>query len=196
MVTYYKDNYTDIATVQRTKPGNLVCGDAHIVMQTEEYSICAVVDGLGSGRGAHESAEKAVQAIKEHHKETTVEILQHCNTSLSNERGAVITLLHIDYVNSLLTYSNYGNIGFILYYPDGTVIQPMPKRGYLCGRKQKIDSEQYEYKAGSTFVMFSDGVEKLPSKQSLVTHFEDSDVISEKLYSVNDDATLMVGKLK
>ncbi|MBM7838625.1 negative regulator of sigma-B (phosphoserine phosphatase) [Alkalihalobacillus xiaoxiensis] len=196
MVTYYKDHYVDIATVQRTKPGNTVCGDAHIVIQSSDYAICAVIDGLGSGKGAHFSAEKAVQAIREYQHESAVEILERCNQALSNERGAVITLVHIDYANNVLTYSNYGNIGFLLHHPDGSTDQPMPKRGYLCGRMQKLTSEQFKYKPGSAFIMFSDGVESLPPIRKLAALSVSNDLISNQLYSVKDDATLMVGKLK
>lgn len=196
MVTYYKDHHVDIATVQITKPGNTVCGDSHIVIQSQDYAICAVIDGLGSGKGAHNSAEKAVQAIRDYQTETPVEILERCNQSLSNERGAVITLLYIDYVNNTLTYSNYGNIGFVLHHPDGAVVQPMPKRGYLCGRVQKLTSEQYDYKPGTAFLLYSDGVENLPPIKKLASLTVSNDLISEKLYHVKDDATLMVGKLK
>lgn len=117
MVTLYKDHHIDVATVQKTKPGNTVCGDGHIVFQSSAYTICAVIDGLGSGKGAHLSAEKAIRAIQDHHNEEAEQILEHCNQYLTNERGAVITLLRIDYNASTVTYSNFGNIGFILYHP-------------------------------------------------------------------------------
>ncbi|MFS0787886.1 PP2C family serine/threonine-protein phosphatase [Shouchella sp. 1P09AA] len=198
MVTYYKDHHIDVATVQKTKPGNTVCGDGHIVLQADTYTICAVIDGLGSGKGAHLSAEKAIRAIQDHQGEDAQQILEHCNEYLTNERGAVITLLRIDYEASTLTYSNFGNIGFILYQPDGTVVQPLPKRGYLCGRVQKLSSEQFSYKPGSRFVMYSDGIEQVPKlHQYKVPSCSVSDnLLHGDFYSNKDDATLMVGNLK
>ncbi|RQW18434.1 indirect negative regulator of sigma-B activity [Bacillus sp. C1-1] len=198
MVTLYKDQHIDVATVQKTKPGNKVCGDGHIVFQSSAYTICAVIDGLGSGKGAHLSAEKAIRAIQDHHDEEAEQILERCNQYLANERGAVITLLRIDYKASTVTYSNFGNIGFILYHPDGTVEQPMPKRGYLCGRVQKLSSEQFRYKPGSSFIMYSDGVEQLPKvrEYSATAKAVSEKLLNGKFYSQKDDATLMIGNFK
>ncbi|WP_059105948.1 SpoIIE family protein phosphatase [Shouchella shacheensis] len=201
MVTYYRDEHSDIATAQRIKSGNNKCGDAYVVLQKGTYSVCAVVDGLGSGEGAHLSAEAAIDVIKENHLKDVKTILEECNKVLARKRGAVMTLVKIDYNKEVMAYANFGNIGFALYNPDGTTVQPLPKRGYLCGRNTEIASSEYGYMQGSMFLLYSDGVEEVPSRQLLFTRFQGQDTANHSVFNVerykeNDDATLMVGRLK
>ncbi|PAF13914.1 hypothetical protein CHH59_11810 [Shouchella clausii] len=200
MLTYFKDHYTDIATVQQIKPGNAVCGDGHMVIQKGTYTVCAVVDGLGSGQGAYHSTITALEAVQTYHAESVDVILEHCNRALTHQRGAVMTVIKIDYKSNILHYANFGNIGFVLFHPDGSFIQPMPTRGYLCGRKSQIKSDKFLYSPGSAFMIYTDGVDQLPPKQALIDqsglYNVSENVVAAKRFNQKDDATLMVGKFR
>ncbi|KMJ55858.1 indirect negative regulator of sigma-B activity [Bacillus sp. LL01] len=198
MINFYEHKNLEIAAVQQAKPGNIHCGDAHVVVEEKDFTICAVVDGLGSGEGASESAVAAIKIIKDNRFLDVEEIVKTCNEAMVNKRGAVLTLVKVDFVKKELNYCNFGNIGFVMYYPDGTTIQPIPLRGYLSGRKAVIKSKSFSYKEGSIFMLYSDGV-KIPfSKKNLLTidslKKEFTDLLTLDRFAI-DDVTLLVGKL-
>ncbi|ADC49898.1 MULTISPECIES: SpoIIE family protein phosphatase [Alkalihalophilus] len=198
MISLYENKHIEVAAVQQPKPGNVHCGDAHVVVEEEDFTLCAVVDGLGSGEGASESADAAIEVIKENRFLEVDEIVTRCNQAMVNKRGAVLTLVKVDFQKEEVIYCNFGNIGFVMYEPDGTTLQPIPIRGYLSGRKVMVKSKHFSYKKGSIFMLYSDGV-KIPfSKKNLLTlgslKEEFKHLLTLDRFAV-DDVTLLVGKL-
>ncbi|HET7579587.1 MAG TPA: hypothetical protein VFK33_09920, partial [Bacillales bacterium] len=60
----------EVSAFQEAKTGQVDCGDSYFVTETNEYFICVLADGLGSGKGARRSSERAVSIVKEsHHKD-------------------------------------------------------------------------------------------------------------------------------
>ncbi|MCM3714666.1 protein phosphatase 2C domain-containing protein [Halalkalibacter oceani] len=198
MISYYDDGKIEVAILEQAKPGKTCCGDAHTVIHTEDYTVCAVADGLGSGEGALQSAKAAIETIEMNHHATVEEMMEACNESLLFMRGAVMTIIKVDYVQSEICYSNVGNIGFIFHFPDGKTIQPIPSRGYLSGKKQTIKSQCFKYQKGSAFLLFSDGIQNPPPKHLLLKMASPKKVANELFpadgYAI-DDVTLLVGKL-
>ncbi|WP_100374542.1 PP2C family serine/threonine-protein phosphatase [Bacillus sp. FJAT-45037] len=198
MVSVYEQKSVEIVVVEQAKPGNIHSGDAHVVIQEDNYTICAVVDGLGSGVEASESALAAIDVIENYHREGVQDIVNRCNKVMVNKRGIVMTILKFDFIKRELTYSNVGNITFVLYQPDGTRVQPIPMRGYLSGRKNNITSKNIRYQEGSAFMLYSDGV-KIPFTKNMLLsmHSPKEDVkkmLTDGSFEV-DDVTLLVGKL-
>ncbi|WP_227939727.1 PP2C family serine/threonine-protein phosphatase [Alkalihalobacillus deserti] len=198
MVTYYSDKELEVAAFERAKPGKSCSGDAHKVIQTEGYTICAIVDGLGSGESAFQSSKAAIDVIEAYQELSLNQIVEACNEALVNKRGAVLTVIKIDYHNRKISYCNHGNIGFVLYLSDGTTVQPVPARGYLSGRKQPIKTSSFPYLSDSAFVLYSDGLKKRPDKnlflQMKSPKNEIKSLFSEEHYAI-DDVTILVGKL-
>ncbi|MFC0560493.1 SpoIIE family protein phosphatase [Halalkalibacter alkalisediminis] len=198
MVTYYQDENLEVAAFERAKPGNSCSGDAHVVIQTDRYTICAVVDGLGSGGGASQSSQAAVDMIKARQELSVHQIVKACNEALFNKRGAVLTVIKIEYDTKKISYCNHGNIGFVMYLTDGTTLEPIPTRGYLSGKKQQIKSSSLPYVSGSTFVMYSDGLKKRPDKNRMLRMKSPKSEWESIFLSGNyaaDDVTILVGKL-
>lgn len=158
MSTYYNDQKIEVLAFEQAKSGNVCSGDAYTVIQTTNYTICAVVDGLGSGEGALQSAKACVAAIHSFQNESVGSMITACNQAMYNKRGAVVTIIKFEYSTKKLSYCNHGNIGFALYGVDGTTIQPVPTRGFLSGKKLSVKSSTYSYSNGSTFILYSDGV--------------------------------------
>ena len=52
------------AVAFRPAPGELVCGDRHLVREQEGLVLAAVVDGLGHGTSAAEAAEAAAEEVR------------------------------------------------------------------------------------------------------------------------------------
>ncbi|KMK76931.1 SpoIIE family protein phosphatase [Alkalihalobacillus pseudalcaliphilus] len=198
MISFYEDSRLEIAALQQSKNNMHFCGDAHLVLTEKDFMICAVVDGLGSGEGAHESADIVVKEVEKQKDLKLDDIMVACNEKLHGYRGAVVSLVKIDYLERALYYSNFGNISFVLYYPDGKVIQPIPSRGYLSGRVQKFYLERFPYEEGMTFMLYSDGVKKPPEKNQITKMGkvkEEVPSIFEAATFAQDDVTLLIGKL-
>ncbi|WP_227521969.1 PP2C family serine/threonine-protein phosphatase [Bacillus solitudinis] len=200
MIKHYSYDQIEIAAYQEAKSGKAFCGDAHLVIKTEEYLVCAVIDGLGSGEWANHSAEAAMSIIKDTHDKSVEEIVQACNLKMVNKRGVVLTIVKVDFERQELWYCNVGNIGFVLYQPDKTMVQPFPVRGYLSGRMQKVSSTCYRFQPGSAFVMYSDGVVVRPSNKMMLTMNSPSSQIDKfvEVYGreAKDDITLVIGQFR
>ncbi|WP_332698025.1 PP2C family serine/threonine-protein phosphatase [Halalkalibacter lacteus] len=198
MVTFYNSEKIEVAAFEQAKQGNSCCGDAHSVIHADDYTVCAVADGLGSGEQALDAALAAIGEIQRYHGLTVGQMVEACNDALHNKRGAVLTVLKIDYKKQEISYCNYGNIGFVMYLPDGKTIQPIPSRGYLSGKKTNFKSSSFPYMKGSSFLLYSDGVKKRPAKDTLVQMTSPREA-SSYLFSnnelVSDDVTMLVGKL-
>ncbi|MED3645871.1 PP2C family serine/threonine-protein phosphatase [Halalkalibacterium halodurans] len=199
MVETYNHERATIVVWQRTKKGNDCCGDAHVVVNQDEYTLCAVVDGLGSGQGASESALAAVQTIKEHAAENLPTIMERCNESLFSKRGAVLTILKIDYLQQHIKYTNIGNVCFHLCAPSGKRVRPLPVQGYLSGKKDlTVEEKVFPYEEGSVFILHSDGVK---DEKFLLYSVLDSTVTPDLFIEMleekgsTDDLTILVGKL-
>lgn len=198
MISYHEAGKVNVVVRELAKDGNDICGDAHAVIHTNSYSICAVIDGLGSGEGAFQSANAAIKAIHANQHLSVQSIVEACNEALLYKRGAVMTIIKMDYDHNEVQYSNVGNVGFIMYYPDGSIIQPISTRGYLSGKKTSVASQSFALRRGSVFVMYTDGLEAPPSKRFLenIHSIEEAvDLLFLKAKHVHDDVTVLVGKI-
>ncbi|MBU8908756.1 SpoIIE family protein phosphatase [Desertibacillus haloalkaliphilus] len=199
MIDQYSDGMIEAVVYQRAKLGNDCCGDDYYMVRTSEYFLCAVVDGLGSGREARRAATAATSVIEHNHHLSGQRIIDLCNTALVNKRGVVITIVKIDFKVQKIFYTNVGNTKFSLQMANGNVIRPIPTQGYLSGRKYPLVTQEYTYDNGTLFMVCSDGVSGKLDRE-LIEAVETSPqlVLTEtisKCQPIKDDLTFIVGKL-
>ncbi len=183
---------------QLPKEGKSCCGDSFYIKTTENYMICTVADGLGSGERANESSA-AISALVEKHYDEDVEVLMDlCNHELKDKRGATVSILKVDFQSKRFTYSSVGNIRFMLYAPSGIYIYPLPILGYLSGKPQKYRTQSYSYETGSKFIIHTDGL-VFPGMKALLNKGHSVEDLSRQLDGYtktrNDDLTYIVGQL-
>lgn len=183
---------------QLPKAGKSCCGDSFFIKATEEYLVCALADGLGSGERANESSA-AISSLVENNYEEDVEVLMGlCNQELKDKRGATVSILKVDFMSRKFTYSSVGNIRFILAEPSGAYIYPLPILGYLSGKPQKYRTQTYSYENGSKFIIHTDGL-VLPGIKALLSKGNSVEDLSRQLdeytKTLNDDLTYIVGQL-
>ncbi|WP_147804465.1 SpoIIE family protein phosphatase [Alkalicoccus halolimnae] len=188
----------EISVFQSAKEGNWCNGDDYYGVKADGYVLIAVADGLGSGEEARTASHKAMEVIEQNHDLGLQSLLERCNEQMWGTRGVVISILRIYIEEKFCEYVNVGNITCNFYHPDGKMIRPVPKRGYLSGRKQKVRVQTWPYKEGMVFSMYSDGFPQDPLANRV---FDKSDTpeeimnrISDLFENVNDDATVMIGK--
>lgn len=189
-----------LAYFQEAKNNNAWCGDAFFCIETDEYFICAVSDGLGSGQLAYEASNLVISYIKKNHHQELTTLMHESNKLLVNKRGVVLSIVKVHYRDKKITYSNTGNINCVFYSPDGTLTRTMPKRGFLSGKKSSFTSQEISYKKGMRFVIFTDGIEVDSSMHRLIPKEESATevipYIKANAVLKNDDKILIVGDLK
>jgi len=183
---------------QIPKEGNEYNGDSFFMTVTDDYYICAVADGLGSGEHAFHSSNTIRQEVEKNHDQEVEVLIDRCNQVLKNKRGATISILKVHFLQKTFTYSSVGNIQFIVSCPSGRFIYPLPVLGYLSGKPQKYRCETYSYEKGSKFIIHTDGLE-IPSIKSLASSTGSIEEISNNLdifaKTGKDDLTYIVGQL-
>ncbi|WP_318618053.1 PP2C family serine/threonine-protein phosphatase [Sporosarcina sp. YIM B06819] len=182
---------------QVAKRGNRESGDAYFIHTEEDYFICAIADGLGSGPIARQSAQIIPNVLNEHHHESVDELLSRCNEYMVQKRGAAVAIVKVDYKQKTIQHSGVGNVRLYILRDRTKMIYPLPVMGYLSGRPQKLKMQQYDYQEGDLFFLHSDGVALKSPKASLKESSGPYELYRNVLQSIDsgDDATFIVGSL-
>lgn len=169
--------------------------------ETQDYFLCLLVDGLGSGVEAKQAADRAISAVKQDPDEDLHTLMKACNKALQAGRGAVLSIFKVFFNTGRLAFSGVGNIRFMYATPGGEVNYPLPTVGFMSGRPQSYRVQTFPYETGSSFIMHSDGVEMnatnyraLLEGGSLKETSRRMECLLGKQKDQNDDVTLLYGK--
>lgn len=187
----------EVYVYQEAKAGNYESGDTFFLHAEEDYFICAIADGLGNGPIARQSAQIIPKVLEEHHHESIDELLSRCNEYMVQKRGAAVAIVKVDYKREKIQYSCIGNVRFYMLQDRAKMIYPLPVMGYLSGRPQKMNMQEYDYHSGDLFFLHSDGVE-IPSPGAALKESQSPyELYQNVLASIKhgDDATFIAGSL-
>ena len=191
-------SFVDACIFNEAKKGNYESGDSYYTVLTDDYFICSIADGLGSGPVARESSQVIPQILKQYHHETIDELMNRFNSLMVQKRGAAVAVFKVDFKKKTLEYSCVGNIRFYLYR-KGTdeIIYPLPVMGYLSGRPQKLRTQLYTYVEDDLFLIHSDGVVLRNPKAMMRRSGTPERLYYDILNTIEtgDDATFISGSL-
>lgn len=196
MITFESDN-VEACIYQQSKNGNADSGDAYYIHSEEDYFICAIADGLGSGPIAKESADVIPEVLEEYHHESPDDLLLRCNKQMIHKRGAAVGIVKVYYAQKTLEYSCVGNIRLYILQSNGQMIYPLPVMGYLSGRPQSLRTQRYPYNTNDRFFLHSDGVNLRSPKQYLKENKTPYRLYKkiEETIDHTDDATFIAASL-
>lgn len=199
MIDTYNFTNMQVLAYQRAKDDNKYNGDSYITLETDKYFVCAIADGLGSGKLAKESADAAIFSIKKTHDQSVERMLEEANQSLYGKRGVVMTVFKINYETMELSFSGVGNIDLILYDENGDIIRPVTYSGYLSGKPQKYRVERLFIEKPISFLMYSDGFKVNAKIKDIFKRLKSPEhavhYIKERLVENKDDVTYVIGKM-
>lgn len=89
-------------------------GDYYAVKLIQSGALLAVVDGLGHGKQAAESAKLAVSTVCEHTENSIPSIFVRCHEQLKGTRGVVMSLALFNAANRTMTWAGIGNVEGLL----------------------------------------------------------------------------------
>ncbi|EUJ43849.1 SpoIIE family protein phosphatase [Listeria rocourtiae] len=198
---WQSDVDTEVYIFQRAKHLQQHCGDQIFIEESASGILCALVDGLGSGKEAEKAAKAVTEAIDANSSlKSLADIVARSNEAVAGLRGAAIAVWRADWAKQKLTYCGIGNIRFYMLGEDDKLVYPISSTGFLSGRKQKIRTQEFSYRPGSTFLMHSDGLTLAGVKKHLhargsietIGHNIESNVADVP----EDDVTFLVGRMK
>lgn len=100
----------DWGVLSMPKPGQVACGDLHLVKTVEGVTLLAVVDGLGHGVEAVMAARSAVEILERHTSDPLITLVHRCHEALTRTRGVVMTLASVHWAEGTMTWMGVGNV--------------------------------------------------------------------------------------
>ncbi|MFL6209408.1 MAG: ATP-binding protein [Pyrinomonadaceae bacterium] len=146
-----------IGAWSRTHPDETYNGDAYFVRRRGAQMICAVVDGLGHGRGAHEAARGALDVLGDWQGEPLDELLRTTHEALRATRGAVLGACVVDSAAETLHYAGVGNIEVRVFNAPQPA-RPISTNGTLGARFERARVWSYPWAEGTIIVLATDGL--------------------------------------
>jgi anti-sigma regulatory factor (Ser/Thr protein kinase) len=146
-----------IGSINLSKPGEPVCGDAWAVEHRGERMSLLVADGLGHGQAAAEAAREAVRVFRDTFEKETPEVMQRIHSALRGTRGAAVAVADIDFRQRTLRYVGVGNISAVVVSRHETR-NAVSHNGTVGHEARKISEFSYPFPPGALFIMHSDGV--------------------------------------
>ncbi|WP_223703065.1 PP2C family serine/threonine-protein phosphatase [Sutcliffiella deserti] len=199
MIEKFQHVKATVNAFQASKNNKYFCGDSYYVSATDDYFLCVLADGLGSGEFANEASQAAISAAKHHEKADVSEIMNACNDAMKNKRGAAVSVFKVSYDLQEVVYSCVGNIRFFLYPPSEKLIYPLPVKGYLSGKPQKIKTHRFPFTPNMKFFVYSDGL-NIPSVRKYIKDIPSASSLQEiaSTYTSEglDDVTIISGEIK
>lgn len=184
-----------VAIYHREKKGQLECGDSYFFTEVDDTFICALADGLGSGKEARESSEAVIDLIKSNVHATDEDIIRKCNHVLKSKRGVVLGILKVNYTSKSFTFSSIGNIGLLVISDNNKITRNIPMRGYLSNFERKLKVMDGKIEPNTNFLLYSDGVLDTELSSTYLLSGEVSEIINtyKSLYDKDrdDDTTLI-----
>ncbi|RLQ93164.1 PP2C family serine/threonine-protein phosphatase [Falsibacillus albus] len=195
---HLQQNGVEVYSHQTSKEGKSHCGDSYYMTTTEDYFLCVLADGLGSGKFAHEASSAVAKIVEQNKDEDVDALMKICNKVLAQTRGAAVAIVKVYFHEKEFVYSCVGNIRFYLYSPSGKLTYPLPVTGYLSGRPQMFNTHRFPFEEGARFLIHSDGL-RISSTKSLLKNSYSVGMIASELerdyVNKDDDLTFIVGSL-
>jgi serine/threonine protein phosphatase PrpC len=190
----------ECGVASRTRPGEEVCGDLHVVRVFPNGTLVAVVDGLGAGDEAAVAAKSAVAILKRYAREPVTSLVKRCDRNLMMTRGAAITLASFSAAAPRMSWLGVGNVEGLLLRANPAA-RPARERlrlrdGVVGYHLPIVQESSLALEPGDTLILASDGIrsdfdrelDRQKPPQAM------ADDILAKSFKGTDDALVLVAR--
>jgi negative regulator of sigma-B (phosphoserine phosphatase) len=154
----------EYAAAGRTHTGEAVSGDRHLVRFTRYGALLAVVDGLGHGQAAGDSADIAIRTLERHAEEPSTSILRRCHSALAGTRGVAVGIASIRSSDGGFSWLSVGSVAGVLRRTGTPPAPPRPLSqcpGIVgVSLPKTLDLEFHALKSGDSIVLATDGIRR------------------------------------
>lgn len=137
-------------------------GDAHVVVPVENGLLICVLDALGHGPEAAQTAAAAAIEVERHASAPVMSLIQRSHEALIGTRGVVLSLALFDFTERTMTWVGIGDVAGILVFGDATAHPPrlalVHRGGIVGGRLPQSRPWVIPVNAGDTLLFATDGV--------------------------------------
>jgi hypothetical protein len=146
----------------RAIDGEMVSGDAHLLVATTGGFLAAVIDGLGHGPEAAAVSRGALASLSRDPDAPVEERVQRCRRDIAMTRCAVVSLASVAIESGLMTWLAVGNVEGVLYRADPAVVPPNESlllRGGVVGYQMPpLRPGVLRLSPSDTLVLATDGI--------------------------------------
>lgn len=162
-MTDFKRGILTWSAAGRPYPGELESGDGHLVVESAQGWLLAVVDGLGHGSHAAEARRAFTEAILQHTWSLPAELFQICDKALRATRGCVGSLATIDRHFGSLSWFGVGNVEGVLLHEQSEgrthQLEHIASRGGIVGyRLPDLRPSTLSLENNDTLILVTDGI--------------------------------------
>ena len=134
------------------------CGDTGVIVNGGESCFAALVDVLGHGAEARQSAVIAEELLPGCAGEDMTRSLKALHDALRRGRGCVATLCELDLASGELLVSGVGNITTRIFGSEHTRV--IPRQGIVGYSMSTPRTERFRLRPGDVLVLYSDGIKE------------------------------------
>jgi phosphoserine phosphatase RsbX len=142
--------------------GQIQSGDLPVIVRFQDGALVAVIDGLGHGPEAAFAASQAARILETSARDSVTALMQRCHEGLLKTRGAVMTVVSFDAVDSSMTWIGVGNVDGLLLRADPAAGRPreaITARGGVVGYQlPPLRASATSISPGDTLIMTTDGI--------------------------------------
>lgn len=181
-----------ISKLSRPLEGSSACGDIVVEEHEGDWHLFAVVDALGHGLEAEQSARRAADAITSVRGKPLQQVFEAVHRALRGQRGVVMSAILVD--GGTASFAGVGNVE--VFTPEG-VSRPVTLAGTLGGGAYRFRSFALSLEPGQRWVLASDGV-KMREASAMLSKLrqESATSVAAAVLShcarVQDDASLLI----
>lgn len=170
-------------------------GDAYLIKEYPEYTLIAIVDGLGHGKLAHHAANLTIKTIENSNYHDLEQLMGELHKILKSTVGVVLGIVIIDSINSELLCSGVGNITIKHFGIKETAVR-LPKciLGY---RSFEFYSKRISLKEDDILIMHTDGIrdDYVLAHQINPSPQKFAEYLASNYHNSYDDALIVVVKV-
>jgi hypothetical protein len=140
-------------------PGERVSGDSWTAISiSPAVTLVALVDGLGHGESAAEAAREAMRVIRSAPERSPAAHVDAAHGALRATRGAALAVAQVDLARRSVNFAGVGNISATLQSASASARGMTSHNGTVGHVMRKAHPFMYEWPAGGTLVMHTDGI--------------------------------------
>jgi len=189
----------EIGVAGGTMAGRRQSGDRHVVCGFDGGMLLGVLDGLGHGREAHESASIAASTLEAHPSEDLASLFARCHERLRAARGVVMSLASFRFAEKSLFWGGVGNVeGRLVRRGDGRRCETLLLRAGVVGVQIPFfEAQALPLGPGDLLLLHTDGIGSHPAET--MTSFtlpaqEIANRILQRHQKGTDDALALVAR--
>jgi len=195
---FHHSPFIEWGVAMRPIPGQVVCGDLHLVKPFVDGALMAVVDGLGHGDEAIAVARIAINILDDQANQSVITLVKLCHEALIETRGVVLTLASFNTLDATMSWLSVGNVNGLLLRAETKAMPPCESallRGGVVGYQlPPLRASVIAIAPDDLLILHTDGIRNGFDPSILIggSPQKIADRVMNQDFKGNDDALVLV----